>query len=112
MNAPPKPHPAWVVAVALMAAPIPLWFVLNYLRPDLVAAMLDHPSGSLVSIAELALTGLGLLVGLLAIFALGEKRGVRIALVVGAWILCTLPALFLVVFGPIVFAFMFGNVDR
>ena len=113
MRAQPKPpHPVALVAVLVMGfSPMALWFVLNYLRPDLVQAMLDHQFGYVVSLAEFALVGAGTGLALYGLTAKGDRPGVQAALIVVAGLFFTLPAHLLVLFGPIVFAFMFGKLD-
>ncbi|MDP1826166.1 MAG: hypothetical protein Q8L48_23065 [Archangium sp.] len=96
-------------AIALGVLPLALWTVLNFMRPDLMAPMLSHVFGYVLSGVELLLTSLGVLVFLVA--GLQTGAGTRIGLQIGGFLLCTLPALFLVLFGPIVFAFMYGNVS-
>lgn len=94
-------------AIALGVLPLALWVVLNFMRPDLIAPMLDHVFGYVITAVELLLVSLGVLVFLVA--GLQTGSGTRIGLQIAGFLLCTLPALFLVLFGPIVFAFMYGN---
>jgi hypothetical protein len=101
-------HRRLATAIALGVLPLALWVVLNFMRPDLIAPMLDHVFGYVITAVELLLVSLGVLVFLVA--GLQTGSGTRIALQIAGFLLCTLPALFLVLFGPIVFAFMYGNV--
>jgi hypothetical protein len=105
----------WSASVAGLAIgqalmPISVFFFLNYLRPDLMQPMLDHVFGYLLValIGGLAFGGGGAFLAATA-FTL-STRGV-VALSIARALLCTLPAILLVVFGPIVFAFMFGNIE-
>jgi hypothetical protein len=109
-DAPPSPPGARAVITSVVwgMSPVSLFFVLNYMRPDLMAPMLDHVFGYTLA------RGVGLVVlisTVIYVFALFRTKRWRIALTIGGSLLCTLPALFAVLFGPIVFAFMFGNVD-
>jgi hypothetical protein len=97
-----------VTAVALGVLPLGLWTMLNFMRPDLMAPMLDHVFGYVITGVELLLVSLGVLVFLVA--GLQTGSGTRIGLQIAGFLLCTLPALFLVLFGPVAFAFMYGNV--
>lgn len=97
-----------VTAIALGVLPVGLWTMLNFMRPDLMAPMLDHVFGYVITGVELLLVSLGVLGFLVA--GLQTGAGTRIGLQIGGFLLCTVPALFLVLFGPIVFAFMYGNV--
>ncbi len=116
MNELPPPPPerglppagAAIGAAVLGGLPIGLFLVLNYLRPDLMAPMLDHVFGRAFVAAVLLLTTGGTGCYLLAALARFQSRTPRV-LVGLAGLACTLPALALVLFGPIVFAFMFGN---
>ena len=94
-------------AIALGVLHLALWVVLNFMRPDLIAPMLDHVFGYVITAVELLLVSLGVLVFLVA--GLQTGSGTRIGLQIAGFLLCTLRALFLVLFGPIVFAFMYGN---
>ncbi len=96
-----------VSAVVTGCSPLVLWTVLNFLRPDLVGAMLDHEFGYVVTRAEVVLVIGGTLVFVLAGL---QKKGARVGIWIGGVLLCTLPALFLVLFGPIIFTFMYGQV--
>ena len=100
-----------VAAIVFGTLPVWLWFVLNFMRPDLLAPMLDHVFGYIITVAEALLTLLALLAYLVVVAAKRQSRGRRIGLSIAAALLCTVPALLLVLFGPIVFAFMHGNQD-
>lgn len=105
---PPPPSARVIITRVIWGlSPFSLAVVLNYLRPDLVAPMLDHVFGQVLVPSVVLFVGVSTLVYLFAAFRGGK---LRIGLTVAASLLCTLPALFAVLFGPIVFAFMFGNV--
>ena len=112
MSAQPKPPNLVLLlgAGAIQTMAFPLALVLNFMRPDLMKPMLDHVYGYLLVLVIAVLTGVGTAVTLFVISAKQEKVGLQLGLSVGAFFLCTLPSVFLVLFGPIVFAFMFGNV--
>lgn len=97
-----------VVAVILGSLPFALALALSYLRPDLIAPMLQTTYGyvmiSVVTLLVMLSTAAYVLVGT------SESRGARIGVTIAIFVLGTLPALLLVLFGPIVFAFMFGTV--
>ena len=99
-------HRNIAAAIALGCAPLVLAVVLNFMRPDLIAPMLDHIFGYVLVATTTVLVMGGVLVQLVA--ALQTSTGTRIGLSVAAFLLLTLPALGLVLFGPIVFAFMYG----
>jgi hypothetical protein len=96
-------------ALVLGCAPLGLWVVLNFMRPDLIAPMLNHVFGYLITLVELLLVLGGIALYLAA--ALQRGSGAKIGLGIAGLLLCTLPALFLILFGPIVFAFTYGNLD-
>ena len=98
-----------VYAVLLGGAPLGLWIVLNFMRPDLIAPMLKHLFGFAISMAELLLVLGGIALYLVA--ALQRGSGAKIGLGLAGLLLCTLPAVFLILFGPVVFAFLYGNID-
>ncbi len=98
-----------MAALVLGLLPVALWLVLNFMRPDLLAPMLDHVFGYVATTVELLLVS-GSLVAYLAA-ALQERAGARVGLQLVGVLLFTLPAVFLVLFGPIVFAFMYGGID-
>lgn len=96
-------------ALVLGGLPILLFVVLNFMRPDLMRPMLDHVFGYVwvAAVTSFTVGSTGLyLVGALVRF---QRRTPRVILALGG-LACTLPALLLVLFGPIVFAFMYGNV--
>jgi len=96
-----------VFALVLGCAPLGLWIVLNFMRPDLIAPMLNHLFGYAITMAELLLVLGGAAMYLAA--ALQRGSGAKIGLGVAGLLLCTLPAVFLILFGPIVFAFIYGR---
>ena len=83
-------------AIALGVLPIPLWFVLNYRRPDLLQPMLDHVFGYAITMAEFAFVIGGVAVQLVG--ALQKGGGTRIGIAIAGFLLCTLPALLMVIF--------------
>jgi hypothetical protein len=89
-----------------MGLPVALAFALNLMRPDLIRPVLEHPSGHLlfgtVGVLCLAATGLYLSAGLVQF----QKRTPRVLTALAGAFLCTLPALLLILLGPIAFAFM------
>ncbi len=97
-------------ALSTTIAPVTFALVLNYLRPDLMQPMLDHIFGYLI-FAVISLLGVGG-AGVVILVAVFKKS---VPATVGTWlgslVLCTFPAVFLVLFGPIVFAFMYGAVE-
>ena len=100
------------LAVFLGGAPLALAFVLNYLRPDLMQAMLDHVFGyHLVTMTSLLCEGgPAILLGSVAVTPAPRKVLVTRIAASFAFTFCFLPAIAAVLFGPVVFAFMFGNV--
>lgn len=97
-------------AIALgTGLPIVLGVALNFLRPDLIAATLAHTFGYVWVTFNLALTLVGTALQLAAAL-IGFKTRVRRGLFGFAmFCLTTLPLLFSLLFGPIVFAFMYGD---
>jgi uncharacterized membrane protein HdeD (DUF308 family) len=105
----------WVVVAGSWAA-LPLALVLNALRPDLIAPMLESPFGQ-----SAVLLTFGLCFSATAVsggcFALanrrrgrnGSGRGLNVIGVVAAVVLFALPACFVVMFAPIVFVLMYGE---
>lgn len=90
--------------------PALLAFVLNLMRPDLMQPMLDHVFGYALVAAIALLSTLGT-----ALYGLGfggnfKTRTARVILIVCTALFVTLPTIFAMLFGPIVFAFMFGTV--
>jgi hypothetical protein len=100
----------WIAPTVVTVLPPGLFVVLTFLRPDLIRPMLDHLFGYvLVSVTTvLSLLG-GVLVGLWSLGTL-ESKGLRLTSGLLGVVGCTLPALFLILFGPIVFTFLFGYV--
>lgn len=107
----PKPARPWRWALLVGAVPFAIWVVvssvLNYLRPDLIQPMLDHTFGYVLIRAVTFLLGANVLVVrlLLSIPQPALRRGLVIALELVA----VLGAVFVPLFAPIVFAFLFGN---
>jgi hypothetical protein len=104
-------HIGWL---SVLLAPPSLFGLLTVLRPDLIAPMFEGFVGGLALKAIAALTVAGALGALCVLWGVDrlvrpERRGLRLALsvVIGAVpvIHFTVPALFLVVFSPIVHAF-------
>ncbi len=100
----------WVGPALTVVLPPGLFVVLTFMRPDLMRPMLDHVFGyTLVgTVSVLTLLG-GTLVGVSSLGTL-ESKGLRLAAGLVGFVACTLPALFLVLFGPIVFTFLYGTV--
>jgi len=102
---PPKP-----VSLALSSvvglSPVLLATVLQFMRPDLVGPMMQHQFGSVAFglLVLLSLVGAGLLTAI----NLAHSKALRWTVRVLALLLCWLPATFLALFAPIVFAFMYG----
>lgn len=98
----------WVAPAVVTALPPGLFVTLSFLRPDLIRPLLDHVFGYGFVAATTALTLLGgVLVGVSSLGAL-ESKGLRLTAGLLGFVGCTLPALFLILFGPIVFALRFG----
>jgi hypothetical protein len=105
---PAVPIAGIIVMGACLAPPAIMLVGLSFARPDLIRPMLDHVFGYLI----LGIVGvLWLAQGLIVGFSwMREVRlGLRIGITAGSVALCTLPMVFLILFGPIVWAFMFGN---
>ncbi len=96
------------VAITLGCIPLVLAVVLNFLRPDLMRPMLGHVYGYGLMGAELMLIVGGMCIFVVA--ALQRGWGTRVGVALAGLALCTFPAVLLLLFGPIVFAFMFGNI--
>jgi len=107
----PIPLRRFVPAGAAFVLPFALFLTLNYLRPDLLQPMLDHAFGYALVFSVMPLTVLGALAQVLVVVVRGENQTARTLIAIAGFLLCTLPALFLVLFGPVVFAFMFGGVE-
>lgn len=104
------PSARWIVAAIVAGClPVELWLVLNLLRPDILAPMLDHPFGFVVTLAEVVLTFLGLATYVFLVTVRPGSPELRVAVAIGAGLFFTLPALFLELFAPIYFAFIYGN---
>jgi len=108
-----------VVLGGAIAGPTALALVLAFMRRDLLEPMLDHWFGYLVVGASSLLVGTQAIV-LFLFFSLFNRRaaqsdtsptGPSVALSVASGLLCTLPVVFLVLFGPIVFRFVFVGVE-
>jgi hypothetical protein len=98
------------LSVSAAAGLVPLFLatVLNALRPDLLAPMLDHAFGR-VAVALLVLfAAVGTLCFVAACFA--RETSARVILRVVAVVVGVLPGCALALFAPIVFAFMYGSV--
>lgn len=113
-------RPQWMLIGFVGGTPLVLALMLNLLRPDLVAPMRRHLFGLLVAMGivtfSLAAGGIATLSSFWVNRAapVGEPgRYWRLA-VSGLlpFLLCTLPAMFVALFGPIVFALVFGDVGR
>ena len=113
-----RPH--FIAAGSLVVLPLGLAVILTFMRPDLVAPMLDHMFGYVVVSALALLVSLGsgaMLLGLSLVdrFVRRERLATRGVLTLGvgaiSLLLFTFPALLLMTISPIVFAFKFGNVE-
>jgi hypothetical protein len=103
-----KPDVRWVAPALSFVTPYALFLVLNFLRPDLMQPMLDHVYGFMLVRLTVLFSTLGAVLAGLANYAV-KAPWARVLLGLASVFLGTLPALFLVAFGPIVFAFMFGG---
>lgn len=92
-----------------MGLPLLLALVLNALRPDLVAPMLDHEFGQVLVAVERLLCFAATSVYLVAALVPFRTRTPRIVLTITGCLCFSIPALLGVLFGPIVFAFMYGG---
>lgn len=93
-------------AIVLGGLPIGVFFVLNALRPDLMEALLATPAGLVFARGLFGLSALATafyLWAALGTFAARWRKNLLIGLTA---VVLTVPALLLVVFGPIVFALM------
>jgi len=105
----PRPHAAIAAAVLLGAGvPVGAALVLSVRRPDLFESVRSRESGTWliagVSLLCLAATAI-YLVAALAPF---RTRAPRRVLAVAGFLLCSLPALLAIAFGPLAVAFMYG----
>jgi len=100
-----------VGAFVLGTLPVSLFFVLNFLRPDLMGPMLDHPAGRTYVPAVASSAGLSLLFYLLAVAGPFRARWPRVLLYVAGGVVTSL-AFLVALFGPIVFALLYGDVAR
>lgn len=104
------PSPAALIAVMQAGLPFAVALWVNYQRPDLMQPMLDYVFGYAV---------LGLIVllvggGAAATLFVSSRTDSPVALLgscAASLLFCTFPSILLVLFGPIVFAFIFGKVD-
>jgi hypothetical protein len=95
------------LGIVLGCLPLGLWLALNYVRPDLIAPMLQHVFGYAITAVELLCVLGGLVVYVVA--ATQRTAGARIGISIAAFFVCTLPAALMMIFGPVVFAFMYGG---
>jgi hypothetical protein len=105
-----------IVAAYWGALPIVMAIALNYLRPDLVAAPSENVFAPIVTALFFLLDGLGTAIMMVGWWLLGLQDQKRTAVcvlevVVGVFpiLFCFLPAIAIVLFGPIVYAFMYGG---
>jgi hypothetical protein len=95
------------LGVAIGCIPLAVALLLNVLRPDLVKPMLQHIFGyTLGAVTLLCIIG-GFVVYIVA--AQQKSSGARIGISVAGFFVCTLPAIAMMLFGPVVFAFMYGS---
>ncbi len=108
-HGPSKIRPV-VGAIALgIGVPAVLALVLNYMRPDLIAPMLGHEFGYRLVLIEKFLCLAATTLYLAATLMQFKTRTPRVLLALAGGLFFTLPALLGVLFGPIVFAFMYGG---
>ena len=102
---------AALIAVAGVQLPSALALVtLAFMRPDLFRPMLEDLFGYLFfSVVALMWFVQGAVVGLT--WGRETGTGAKVGVTVGALALCTLPMILLIIFGPIVFAYVFGNTE-
>ncbi|MFT3708318.1 MAG: hypothetical protein QM817_11750 [Archangium sp.] len=91
--------------------PIALFLTLNFMRPDLMQPMLDHVYGYTLIGAESLLWLIASALYAVAFSAEFKSRVSQIILIVCAVLFCTIPSLLGILFGPVVFAFLYGNVS-
>lgn len=101
-------------ALGMALVPVALAIVLNVLRPDLIAPMAGHLFGYVAagSIILLGVAGAGgALFGWWLVDRFTKRFRIFLTLLAGVlpFLLFTAPALFLTLFSPIVFAFMYGE---
>ncbi len=96
----------WLAPVVVFLLPLGLMGGLATSRPDLMGALLRGPPGALFmgGVALLAAGGGGAVA--VSTTMLKEALGLRVGLGVAGVLLCTLPAVFVVLFGPVAFAFL------
>ena len=102
------------VAAALalgLGIPTALAVAVTYLRPDLVAAMMGHVFGPTLVLAVMLLCLCATGLYLVAALAKFKSRTPRVLISIATALIFTLPALVGILFGPIVFAFMYGRVE-
>jgi FtsH-binding integral membrane protein len=96
-------------ALALgMGLPVALALVLNSMRPDLIAPMLDHEFGYRLVLVERLLCVGATALYLVAALVRFKSHTPKVLVVVAGVLFFTLPALLGILFGPIVFAFTHG----
>jgi hypothetical protein len=107
-----NPIAGGVVAGAALGAglPIAVFMVLNFLRPDLIAPMLDHVFGRVFVGTEVVLWLIGTTFYGFAFSLEFKSRIPQVILIVCGVVLSTIPAVLGMLFAPVVFAFMYGNV--
>lgn len=95
------------LGVTIGSVPLVVALALNFLRPDLMSPMLQQVFGYGLS----ALVMLFIIGGFAVYIAAAQQRssGARIGISVAGFFVCTLPAILMMVFGPIVFAFLYGG---
>lgn len=105
-----------IVAGCWGALPIVTWLALNYMRPDLMGAAMAQPIARPVGAIFLLLDGLGTAIMMVGFWLLGlqdpKRTSVRVLkLVVGIVpvLFCFMPAIFIVLVGPLVSASLWGG---
>jgi hypothetical protein len=110
----PKVARPWLWSLGGGALPLFAYFglsmILNFMRPDLMRPMLDHIFGFLLISAVVFLSCVNLFVTRLLLLV--RHAGVRLGLVLVFQLLAVFGAVFVALFAPIIFAFMFGDTGR
>lgn len=105
----PSTTPGLIGAMVLgFGLPWGLGMALNSLRPDLMGPMLQHLFGLLLMLVEVVLCLGATATYLTAATVNFKSRTPRVVLTLAGALIFTLPAMLGVLFGPIVFAFLYG----
>lgn len=107
----PKPGRPWLWSLAAGALPLAAFIVVgtavSWLRPDLVQPLFDRPFGYLLIVAALFLTGVNVFATRLLLLI--RRRALGVGLIVTMQLVAVSVAVFVALFAPVVFAFMFGD---